>query len=253
MWSYAVEKRRSKDERSMKVEVVVAAAVTVVLGIGNQVLYKLALVPLKHYPFFLAQLATFGLEAMYDPSSLEFKKGLEKVWDVKPLVNGKEIMSVLQLKSGWPLIREWEILVDKSVHLVVGRFLPFDFGGEKNIHPTLVRDDFTQAMHDFLPVAMRDISKPSPEGGRSWDDVGGLTDIWNAIKEMIELPSKFPNIFAKAPLRLRSNVLLYGHPGCGKTHIVGVAAAAACSLRFISVKGLELLNKYIGASEQAVR
>lgn len=70
--------------------------------------------------------------------------------------------------------------------------------------------------------------------------------------QMIELPSKFPHIFAKAPLRLRSNVLLYGPPGCGKTHIVG-AAAAACSLRFISVKGPELLNKYIGASEQAVR
>ena len=71
---------------------------------------------------------------------------------------------------------------------------------------------------------------------------------------MIELPSKFPNIFAKSPLRLRSNVLLYGPPGCGKTHIVGAAAAAsACSLRFISVKGPELLNKYIGASEQAVR
>lgn len=68
---------------------------------------------------------------------------------------------------------------------------------------------------------------------------------------MIELPSKFPMIFAKAPLRLRSNVLLYGPPGCGKTHIVG-SAAAACSLRFISVKGPELLNKYIGASEQAV-
>ncbi|PIN19592.1 hypothetical protein CDL12_07735 [Handroanthus impetiginosus] len=67
---------------------------------------------------------------------------------------------------------------------------------------------------------------------------------------MIELPSKFPNIFARAPLRMRSNVLLYGPPGCGKTHIVG-AAAAACSLRFISVKGPELLNKYIGASEQA--
>ncbi|MQL92155.1 hypothetical protein Taro_024777 [Colocasia esculenta] len=68
--------------------------------------------------------------------------------------------------------------------------------------------------------------------------------------EMVELPSKFPNIFTKAPLRLRSNVLLYGPPGCGKTHIVG-AAAAACSLRFISIKGPELLNKYIGASEQA--
>jgi peroxin-1 len=69
---------------------------------------------------------------------------------------------------------------------------------------------------------------------------------------MIELPSKFPKTFAQAPLRLRSNILLYGPPGCGKTHIVG-AAAAASSLRFISVKGPELLNKYIGASEQAVR
>lgn len=69
--------------------------------------------------------------------------------------------------------------------------------------------------------------------------------------QMIELPSRFPNIFAKAPLRLRSNILLYGPPGCGKTHIVG-SAAAACSLRFISIKGPELLNKYIGASEQAV-
>jgi peroxin-1 len=69
--------------------------------------------------------------------------------------------------------------------------------------------------------------------------------------QMIELPSKFPKTFAQAPLRLRSNILLYGPPGCGKTHIVG-AAAAASSLRFISVKGPELLNKYIGASEQAV-
>lgn len=68
---------------------------------------------------------------------------------------------------------------------------------------------------------------------------------------MIEMPSKFPSIFSKAPLRLRSNLLLYGPPGCGKTHIVG-AAAASSSLRFISVKGPELLNKYIGASEQAV-
>lgn len=66
------------------------------------------------------------------------------------------------------------------------------------------------------------------------------------------MPSRFPNVFSQAPLRMRSNLLLYGPPGCGKTHIVG-AAAAACSLRFISVKGPELLNKYIGASEQAVR
>ncbi|XVF27197.1 hypothetical protein REPUB_Repub14bG0086400 [Reevesia pubescens] len=148
-----------------------------------------------------------------------------------------------------------EILIDRAVHAAIGRFLPSDSGSgsEEHMKPLLVRDDFSHAMHEFLPVAMRDITKSAPDVGRSgWDDVGGLNDIRNAIKEMIELPSKFPNIFAQAPLRLRSNVLLYGPPGCGKTHIVG-AAAAACSLRFISVKGPELLNKYIGASEQAVR
>ncbi|KAE8696350.1 Peroxisome bioproteinsis protein 1 [Hibiscus syriacus] len=146
-----------------------------------------------------------------------------------------------------------EILVDRAVHAAVGRFLPSDSGSEEHMKPVLVRDDFSHAMHEFLPVSMRDITKSASDVGHSgWDEVGGLNDIRDAIKEMIELPSKFPNIFAKAPLRLRSNVLLYGPPGCGKTHIVG-AAAAACSLRFISVKGPELLNKYIGASEQAVR
>lgn len=142
-----------------------------------------------------------------------------------------------------------EILVDRAVHASIGRFWPSQ-GHEKAI---LLKEDFLHAMQGFLPVSMRDITKSTTEDGRAgWEDVGGLTDIRNAIKEMIELPSKFPEIFAQAPLRLRSNVLLYGPPGCGKTHIVG-AAAAACSLRFISVKGPELLNKYIGASEQAVR
>ncbi|XP_030549242.1 peroxisome biogenesis protein 1 [Rhodamnia argentea] len=146
-----------------------------------------------------------------------------------------------------------EILVDRAIHAAVGRFMPYSLSLKRPEKISLLRDDFLRALHDFLPVAMRDITKNAPEGGRSgWDDVGGLSDIRNAIKEMIELPSKFPNVFSQAPLRLRSNILLYGPPGCGKTHIVG-AAAAACSLRFISVKGPELLNKYIGASEQAVR
>ncbi|CAD6250620.1 unnamed protein product [Miscanthus lutarioriparius] len=107
--------------------------------------------------------------------------------------------------------------------------------------------DSSKAMHGFLPVAMRELRKYAPDdkdGG--WEDVGGINEA------TLELPSKYPNIFTKAPVRLRSNILLYGPPGCGKTHIVR-AAAAACSLRFISVKGPELLNKYIGSSEQSVR
>lgn len=72
------------------------------------------------------------------------------------------------------------------------------------------------------------------------------------LKEAIEFPLRFPALAASAPLRLRSNVLLYGPSGCGKTHLVA-AAVSAVQCRLISVKGPELLNKYIGASEQAVR
>ncbi|XP_063947322.1 peroxisomal ATPase PEX1 isoform X2 [Daucus carota subsp. sativus] len=146
-----------------------------------------------------------------------------------------------------------EILVDRAVHAAICRFVSWDLDCGEQKRPTLAKDDFLQAMHEFLPVAMRDVTKIASEGShRGWEDVGGLIEIRNAIKEMIEMPSRFPNVFSHAPLRMRSNLLLYGPPGCGKTHIVG-AAAAACSLRFISVKGPELLNKYIGASEQAVR
>lgn len=76
-------------------------------------------------------------------------------------------------------------MVDRTVHAAIGRFLPSnsDFGKSKK--PTLVRDDFSQAMHDFLPVAMRDITKSASEANRSgWDEVGGLVDIRNAIKEV---------------------------------------------------------------------
>lgn len=73
-----------------------------------------------------------------------------------------------------------------------------------------------------------------------------------ALYEALELPLRFAKLVAKAPLRLRTGVLLYGPPGCGKTHAVR-AAVAATGVRFIGVKGPELLNKYIGASEEAVR
>ncbi|WOL17808.1 hypothetical protein Cni_G26601 [Canna indica] len=170
----------------------------------------------------------------------------------RSLLCSDDIISDIATKCDGYDAYDLEILVDRAVHAAVGRFLPSRATHEDR-EPILLRDDFSQAMHEFVPVAMRGLTKASSEGGRSgWDDVGGLADIRNAIQEMIELPSKFPGIFAQSPLRLRSNVLLYGPPGCGKTHIVG-AAAAACSLRFISVKGPELLNKYIGASEQAVR
>jgi SpoVK/Ycf46/Vps4 family AAA+-type ATPase len=117
----------------------------------------------------------------------------------------------------------------------------------------LTEADFSEARNGFVPAAMRGVSVGGAEGAPKlgWEAVGGLSEVRQALQETLELPAKFPDLFASAPLRLRSGVLLYGPPGCGKTHIVG-AAAAACGLRFVGVKGPELLNKYIGASEQSV-
>lgn len=71
------------------------------------------------------------------------------------------------------------------MHAAIGRSLSADLGSKGNKEPALLRDDFQQAMENFLPVAMRDITKPATEGGRSgWDDVGGLNDIRNAIEEV---------------------------------------------------------------------
>jgi peroxin-1 len=72
------------------------------------------------------------------------------------------------------------------------------------------------------------------------------------LLETLKWPTMYPQIFDKCPLRLRSGILLYGYPGCGKTMLAN-AVAKECGLNFISVKGPELLNKYIGASEKAVR
>ncbi|MBZ5797753.1 hypothetical protein K8353_47875, partial [Burkholderia contaminans] len=71
------------------------------------------------------------------------------------------------------------------VHAAIGRFLPSHCTFEKHETPTIIRDDFSRAMHEFLPVGMRDITKSAPDSGRAgWDDIGGFNDIRNAIQEV---------------------------------------------------------------------
>lgn len=85
----------------------------------------------------------------------------------------------------------------------------------------------------------------------SWDDVGGLTNIKDAVMETIQLPLERPELFAKG-MKKRSGILFYGPPGTGKT-LLAKAIATEFSLNFFSVKGPELLNMYIGESEANVR
>ncbi|KAG7671202.1 hypothetical protein Ndes2526B_g02331 [Nannochloris sp. 'desiccata'] len=84
-----------------------------------------------------------------------------------------------------------------------------------------------------------------------WDDVGGLEDVKISILDTVELPLKHPELFSGG-LRRRSGVLLYGPPGTGKT-LLAKAVATECAVNFLSVKGPELINMYVGESERQIR
>lgn len=84
-----------------------------------------------------------------------------------------------------------------------------------------------------------------------WEDIGGMDGIRREILDMITLPLEHPELFASGNKR-RSGVLLFGPPGTGKT-LIAKAVATECALAFISVKGPELLNMYVGESERNVR
>lgn len=112
-------------------------------------------------------------------------------------------------------------------------------------------EDLRMAIDGFTPLNLMG-TKAVVSSDITWDDVGGLEDVKRTLKETLEWPAKYPSLFESCPIRLRSGILLYGPPGCGKT-MLAQAVATECSLNFISVKGPELLSKYIGQSELAVR
>ena len=114
----------------------------------------------------------------------------------------------------------------------------------------LSKDDFTRALSGFTPASLRNVTLQSST--TRWDSIGGLHSTRQTLLETLQYPTTYAPIFAQCPLRLRSGLLLYGYPGCGKT-LLASAVAGECGLNFISVKGPEILNKYIGASEKSVR
>ena len=115
---------------------------------------------------------------------------------------------------------------------------------------TLTRSDFERALKGFTPASLRNVTLQSSK--TTFDSIGGLRKTRQILLETLQYPTTYAPIFAQCPLRLRSGLLLYGYPGCGKT-LLASAVAGECGLNFISVKGPEILNKYIGASEKSVR
>ncbi|CAG8976655.1 hypothetical protein HYALB_00002171 [Hymenoscyphus albidus] len=114
----------------------------------------------------------------------------------------------------------------------------------------LTRADFDSALKGFTPASLRNVTLQTST--TTFASIGGLHETRKVLLETLQYPTTYAPIFAQCPLRLRSGLLLYGYPGCGKTMLAS-AVAGECGLNFISVKGPEILNKYIGASEKSVR
>ena len=110
--------------------------------------------------------------------------------------------------------------------------------------------DFQDALKEVEPSAMREVLVEVPD--IKWEDIGGLEPVKEELREAIEWPLKYPELFAQMNAVPPKGLLLYGPPGTGKT-LLAKAAANESEANFISVKGPELLNKFVGESEKAVR
>lgn len=143
-------------------------------------------------------------------------------------------------------------LVERIVALAFRRTLGWERSIEFPLRVTL--KDLQGAIEGMVPSAMwgSKTKKKLESGVEGWQDVGGLQNVKQALSDILELPLLHPDLVASCPLRLQTGALLYGLPGSGKSHAVAAAVAAA-DIRCIVVNGPELLNKYIGASEAAVR
>ncbi|KAJ2953376.1 hypothetical protein O0L34_g966 [Tuta absoluta] len=120
---------------------------------------------------------------------------------------------------------------------------------DPNLH-LVQEEDFNSALESIRSLQSQHLDAPKiPKV--YWEDIGGLEKLKKELLKTIEFPIKYPHLFKNSTLK-RSGILLYGPPGCGKT-LVAKAVSTELNVSFLSVKGPELLNMYIGQSEENVR
>ncbi|MDR9380191.1 MAG: CDC48 family AAA ATPase [Natronomonas sp.] len=115
---------------------------------------------------------------------------------------------------------------------------------------SVTEGDFKDALKGISPSAMREVFVEVPDV--TWNSVGGLEDTKDRLRETIQWPLDYPEVFEAMDMQAAKGVLLYGPPGTGKT-LMAKAVANEANSNFISIKGPELLNKYVGESEKGVR
>jgi len=149
-----------------------------------------------------------------------------------------------------------EVLAKEAAMKSLRRILPeIDYDEEKISSEILEKiqitsDDFREALKEVSPSALREVQVQVPNV--SWDDVGGLDDLKEELKEAVEWPIKFKDAYDYVDVESPKGILLHGPPGTGKT-LIAKALAKMTESNFISIKGPELLSKWVGESEKGVR
>ena len=147
-------------------------------------------------------------------------------------------------------------LVRESAMKALRRYLPEIDLDEEQIPPEVLEkmevrmSDFRQAIKEIEPSALREIYLEVPEV--SWDQVGGLDEVKERLKESIEWPLTKPDVFDHFGINPPRGIVLFGAPGTGKT-LIAKAIANEAKANFITIKGPELISKWVGESEKAVR
>ena len=149
-----------------------------------------------------------------------------------------------------------EVLSKEAAMRSLRRILPeIDLDEEKISSEILQKiqitsDDFREALKEVKPSALREVQVQIPDV--SWNDVGGLDELKEELKEAVEWPIKYKDAYDYVDVESPKGILLHGPPGTGKT-LIAKALAKMTESNFISIKGPELLSKWVGESEKGVR
>jgi transitional endoplasmic reticulum ATPase len=172
-----------------------------------------------------------------------------------PLSADVNLEKLAQITHGF-VGADLEALSREAAMNALRKIMPgIDFRLDEIPYDTLLKlevtmDDFGEALKDVEPSAIREVFVEVPNV--TWDDVGGLSEVKQQLVEAVEWPLRYPELFREASVRPAKGILLSGPPGTGKT-LVAKALAHESEVNFISIKGPELMSKYVGESEKGVR
>ena len=172
-----------------------------------------------------------------------------------PLASDVDLEKVAGITHGF-VGADLEALAREAAMITLRKIMPkIEFEADNIPYELLLElevtmDDFLNALKEVEPSAIREVFTEIPDV--RWDDVGGLDEVKRVLKESIEWPLKYPELFDHMRANPPKGILLYGPPGSGKTFLAK-AVASESEVNFISVKGPALLSKWVGESERGIR